>query len=378
MDFKQLCYEHVVYRLKGETWAYAFTHFGDRAYNSGCCCKYNYLRDAICCPFTGRIAIRLIGGCVVLLTNIDFSLNEVTVLDFTAITMTIMDVKLINRGNELLVKTHALGFALIYDIGTMEVKYKIFSDAFHQCYAIKTDCVVDYFTRKQFQIKVEDTFVDIYYVNSYDHCERHDVCDWRHNMFVYLISENGSVVITSKSNNDAGCQIYCLKRRAFVLNELNDEKWFLFNSNTLFRPANTSFLVYNKKIKNWKEIKPNLSLRKEQRCECHLTADFVPMPSYKIMESFPNDIAKHALIRFKQGGPQTKTFDREVEIISENHYHLLRHKDEKHPISEYRRMEWPMSNEKSQEFAKWYEQVYMAEPNIKLINVKKALDCEHI
>ncbi|CAD5218890.1 unnamed protein product [Bursaphelenchus okinawaensis] len=31
MDFKQLCYHHVVYRLKGETWAYAFSDLGVRS-----------------------------------------------------------------------------------------------------------------------------------------------------------------------------------------------------------------------------------------------------------------------------------------------------------------------------------------------------------
>ncbi|CAD5213387.1 unnamed protein product [Bursaphelenchus okinawaensis] len=30
MDFKKLCYDHVLYRLKGETWAYAFSNFGTR------------------------------------------------------------------------------------------------------------------------------------------------------------------------------------------------------------------------------------------------------------------------------------------------------------------------------------------------------------
>ncbi|CAD5217485.1 unnamed protein product [Bursaphelenchus okinawaensis] len=80
LDFKKLCYHHVVYRLKDETWAYAFSKFGDRSYYISGAGFYH--EHSVCCPFTGKMAITLKNGYVIL-NNIDFCLKQFTIVDFT-------------------------------------------------------------------------------------------------------------------------------------------------------------------------------------------------------------------------------------------------------------------------------------------------------
>ncbi|CAD5220288.1 unnamed protein product [Bursaphelenchus okinawaensis] len=388
-DFRQLCYYHAVYRLKGETWAYAFINFGNRAYNAVCGNKIYYLDHAICCPFTGRFAITLLFnyGCV-LPTNIDFSLNQFSVLDFRSYTTQITYLNMINRGKELLVRSPYV--TLVYDLSSMKVTHILTHNALNQYYAIQTGRVVDCYTKKEFQVDVKNSLFEIFYINSYGKCkyvgvhtiddklvvidsetgEKHEVCEWRDKMVVYVTSENNSVVITGSRRHAQGCQIYCLRRRSFVFDQINDERWFLFNSSSLFKPADMSFLVYDTEINNWREIKPNPSLRLERRCECYLTSDFVPMPTYTIMESFQDGIVKRVLLRFKKGVVRATTFNAEVEFIPEKHNNWQPLEDDNHPIAQFLQMNDVKPSKKASSLIGWFSQSYMIEPRIQLVDAK--------
>ncbi|CAD5230735.1 unnamed protein product [Bursaphelenchus okinawaensis] len=117
-DFKQLCYDHIIYRLENECWAYALSQFESRAYNVMPDDFEMYRQNAVCCPFTGKMALKLENGYVVL-SNIYFGLKQFTLLDFTPYTDTITRVNMINRGQQLLVRTPTV--VLIYDLHTMKV-----------------------------------------------------------------------------------------------------------------------------------------------------------------------------------------------------------------------------------------------------------------
>ncbi|CAD5219020.1 unnamed protein product [Bursaphelenchus okinawaensis] len=169
MDFKRECRNHVVYRLKGETWAYAFSNLGSRSYNT-IIAKIEFYRDnAICCPFTGKIALAL-NDAYVLLTNIDFGLSEFTILDFSSYTNKVTRVNMINRGTELLV--HSVTFVLVYDLVWMQTgKGSV-------------------------------------------------ICAWTHDLSVFVINDNDSVVVTGYR---FGILIYSMKKRRIVFCNPNDD-----------------------------------------------------------------------------------------------------------------------------------------------------------
>ncbi|CAD5230741.1 unnamed protein product [Bursaphelenchus okinawaensis] len=386
-DFKRLCYNHVVYRLKGETWAYAFLNFGARAYNSVCNNKNVYDDNALCCPFTGKIAIYLRRGYV-LMTNIDFGLNEFTILDFTSYTTHIMFVSIVNKGEELLVRARYI--VVVYNLHASKVTHVLTGERSLEFYMLQAGGIVDYYTKKEFRINAAISFFEIHYINRYDKVkyivvrttndqlvvidnvtdERQVICRWRDKMNVYVINENDSVVILGSRAHNQGCQVYCLRRRRFVFDQVNDDQWFLFNSTTLFKPADMTFLVYNKQISNWKEIRPNPALRLERRCECYLTVNFVPLPAYQIMESFQDDVAKRVFLRFRPDGVEVKTFNAEVEFIPEKHNNYQFIQKDNHHIAQLIKPQYTMNKEEMINVIAWFNQQYNLNPSVPLLDAE--------
>ncbi|CAD5206134.1 unnamed protein product [Bursaphelenchus okinawaensis] len=280
MDFKKLCYDHLVYRLEGETWAHAFLKLGGRLFNVIPSNKRFYAENTVCCPFTGKIAIKLEGGYVVL-TNIDFALNEVKLLDFTSYTKEVTRVNMINRGKELLVRTHY--FILVYDLHSMEVKGKYWQKDKFEFQIVQDGTIFDYYTKKEYKIDAVHPNGTINYVNAYDNSkyigvhtrdnklviintetdERHEVCKWTLKMVVvYVINENDSVLI---QEGLAG-RIYSIKQKQFVFN-YSDHTWFL-NSNAFFDSIGL-FTFYNKQSTQWQTVKIDPSLRLSYRYQVY-------------------------------------------------------------------------------------------------------------
>ncbi|CAD5205663.1 unnamed protein product [Bursaphelenchus okinawaensis] len=215
MDFKRECYNHVVYRLKGETWVYAFSDLGSRSYNT-ILTKIDFYRDnAICCPFTGKIALA-INDAYVLLTNIDFGLGEFTILDFSSYINKVTRVNMIHRGKELLV--YSLTVLLVYDLMWMQVKMPPYDRPRNKGYQTALyDTVLELYTKKEYKICARRPFGIVSYLNMYDTTkyfavhtkenqlaifeaetgkERGVICAWTHELSVFVINDNDSVVVT--------------------------------------------------------------------------------------------------------------------------------------------------------------------------------------
>ncbi|CAD5213391.1 unnamed protein product [Bursaphelenchus okinawaensis] len=238
MDFKQLCYDHVLYRLKGETWAYAFSNFGTRV-------RSNKER-IVCCPFTGKMAIHLKHSTYVLLTNLDFGLREFTLVDFRSV-VNIVNVNPFDNGKYVTVHT---------------VDNKLF---------------------------IIDSETD----ETYEFCN----ITWKERVMVN--GEHGFFVLQGVFESNVGFRIYNIKRREIVF-ESEDQDWHFLNPVTIFHPATKLFLVYNKQTDNWIEVKTYPEQLKLMTRNNYLYV--WTMRAYKVMETFLNEnnnrIYKHIFYRF--------------------------------------------------------------------------------
>ncbi|CAD5230632.1 unnamed protein product [Bursaphelenchus okinawaensis] len=347
MDFKKICYDHVIYRLKGETWAEAFNDFGARSVKMLFVESYVHHEHAVCCPFTGKMAIKLDNGYVIL-TNIDFGLKEFTILDFTSYTNHITHVNMINRGKELLVRTST--FVLVYDLCSMKVTQKhdmVPTSRYGQngqllnYQIIKNGFIFDLYTKKEFKIDAQTAKGLICYINMYDRPkyiavhttdnklvlidsetdERQDVCEWKAGMNVYVINENDSVFVMNGYVNPAeefGLRIYSIKKRKMVFEEPEVRYWRLFNSNTLFQTQQKTFLVYNKLHDCWLKTKRDTNLLLFYNIDYFCDFGFVPLPTYKIVESQRyrkyDEVVRNMYFWFKKDKIITKRFSAEVEL----------------------------------------------------------------
>ncbi|CAD5230737.1 unnamed protein product [Bursaphelenchus okinawaensis] len=91
--------------------------------------------------------------------------------------------------------------------------------------------------------------------------ERQQVCEWTQNMYVYVISENNSLVIKGgfdweRLMENYGWLVYSITRRRFVFDESKcfTPSWYLVNSNTLFHTWRNTCLAYNKQTDDWVEV----------------------------------------------------------------------------------------------------------------------------
>ncbi|CAD5220370.1 unnamed protein product [Bursaphelenchus okinawaensis] len=328
MDFKKICYEHVIFRQKGETWAYAYKNAGTNV-NKTMFVKYSFHdKHAVCCPFTGKMAIKLDHGYL-LLTNIDFGLKELTILDFTSYTDQITHVNMIN-GKEILVRTPF--FTLVFDLHSM-----------------KTD-------------------------------KRHDICEWRQGMKVYVISENDSLFIKDQFYNDrklkipgAKCEIYSMKRQKFQPVELDEGcYWDTFNYSTLFNRKTQKFLVYNKHNYEWIRVqaKPEL-LIVHRWLESGLFLN--PLSPFNIVlckYGNTDTLARHFFIQFKKNDVCMKHFKAIL-----NYWDMTRGINDfkvqnKHQIEKLMNMKFPVPKESSADFYDWFVQLHVANDNVPLIDAK--------
>ncbi|CAD5217483.1 unnamed protein product [Bursaphelenchus okinawaensis] len=316
MDFKKLCYDHVVYRLKNETWTGAFSKFGDRSYRLRSHSQY-YQWHSVCCPFTGKMAINFRNGYVIM-TNIDFGLKEFTMIDFTSYGTTIFRVDIVNRGNELFV--FGRNVLVVYDLNTYTtyVSYNCCWTCAAGYVIIRTGTIFDLLSKKEFKIDAKRARGFIHHSNLFDKFkyvgvrttddelviidnqtdERHHVCEWRYSMTVHIVDETDSVVIFSQEL----CRIYSMKRRMFVFVQHRDTQWRLFNSNTLFDNLQGSFLVHNKRMDCWqvKSCDSGLNLKPpEYNVFCE--AGFVTLPTYKVVNAYPNGVDTCVYLSFKKG-----------------------------------------------------------------------------
>ncbi|CAD5230739.1 unnamed protein product [Bursaphelenchus okinawaensis] len=392
-DFKQLCYDHIVYRLENECWAYALSQFGSRAYIALFSNVHMFWQHAVCCPFTGKVALKLENGYVVL-SNIDFGLKQFTLLDFTPYTDTITRVNMINRGQQLLVYTPTV--VLIYDLRTMKVTshYEL---GYNYGYQIirQSGTVLDLYTEKEFEIDARHPNGNIHYINRYDTPkylavqttdkklviinketgERQQVCEWTQDMNVYVISENNSIVVKGGIDyrilaENFGCLVYSITRRKFVFDRSDDRLWYLFTSNTLFHRMTKTFLVYNKQIDEWVEVKTGSQLDLDKRNNFDCFSSFVPIPTFIVMEK---TIEKHFItqkffLKFKKDKVHVKTFNPEIKWTAS--FGLINAaENDNHPIKKLSQMPFPISKENT-DFYHWFAELYTVNENVPLFDTR--------
>ncbi|CAD5217727.1 unnamed protein product [Bursaphelenchus okinawaensis] len=117
--------------------------------------------------------------------------------------------------------------------------------------------------------------------------ERHELCEWKENLAVYIINESDSVVIMGFGS---GCRIYSVKNRRFEFCQLDDNDWVLFNYNTLFNFVTNVFLVYNKRWNVWQIKKTDPNLKLTEKWYLYVTSDIVPLPKYQVIVTSQNNV----------------------------------------------------------------------------------------
>ncbi|CAD5231213.1 unnamed protein product [Bursaphelenchus okinawaensis] len=406
MDFKKICYEYVICRQKGETWAYAYKNASTNL-NKTMYAKNNFHDEhAVCCPFTGKVAIKLDHGYVIL-TNIDFGLKEFTILDFTSYTDQITHVNMINRGKELLVRTPF--FTLVYDLCIMKVIQKHDMAPTHaygpycpslNFQIVREGYVFDLYSKKEFKIDAQPPKGCIKYSNMFDKSKyvvvhttdnnlvvidsetdkRHDICEWRQGMEVYVINENDSLFIKDQFYNDrelkiqrAKCEIYSMKRQTFQpVESVEGYYWGIFNSSTLFNRKTQKFLVYNKHNYEWIQVQAKPELLFFYRWIEFGLFLYPLSPFNMVLCKYGNfdTLARNSFIQFKKNDVRIKHFKAIV-----NHWHMSRGlKDFKiqteHQIEKLMKMKFPVPKEASADFYDWFVQLHIANDNVPLIDAK--------
>ncbi|CAD5206132.1 unnamed protein product [Bursaphelenchus okinawaensis] len=383
LNFKQLCYDHAVYRRKGETWAYAFLNLGHRLFNE---IRYNktfYVTNAICCSFTGKMALKLENGYV-LLTNIDFGLNQFTILDFTSYTEEITGVSMINRGTELLVRTPNV--VLVYDLHSMKVtgpQYK--KNGKFEFPRIQHGTIFDFYSKKEFKIDAKLDYrihnVNIYDKSKYtavhttddklvvinnDTDERFEVCEWTVGMSAQLIDEMDSVVVQSFK---IAARIYSIKHKQIVFDYQGFRCYFL-NSTTLIDPFKCLFISYNKQMTRWQEVKVDPSLLL-QRYFDYCDVGFLPVPKNTLMESFQNGDSKLIYLTFKNGHARAKTFNAKPKRFSRKLSWSSYPPDGDHPIIHLANLTYSPNDPK--EFYNQLTRLHFVKPSVSLVEASTGI-----
>ncbi|CAD5217737.1 unnamed protein product [Bursaphelenchus okinawaensis] len=411
-DFKQICYDHVIYRLKGETWAEAFADFATRTIRMMFVDSFFHQEQAVCCPFTGKMAIKYDNGYVVL-TNLDFGRKEFTIIDFTSYTNQITHVNMINRGTELLIRTPT--FVLVYDMYSMKVIQQhdmiatskglqdmiATSKGLHgqmlNYQIIKNGSVFDLYTRKEFKIDAQTPKGYISYISVYDKSkyiavhtkdnflviinsktnEKHQVCEWTAGMKVYVINENDSVFVLGDYYDAAdkiGLRIYSIKKQKIVFEEPNVRYWQLYNFNTLFQRSEKKFLTYNKTHDCWIKTKYDTNLLLCYRYGYFSDFGFLPSPTYKIAESqrytADDELIRFTFFRFKKDSIRVRRFSAEIEERIAWDIEEEEQKTDKYQVKKLMNLKFPVLKENSTDFYNWFVKLHIANDCVPLIDAK--------
>ncbi|CAD5218341.1 unnamed protein product [Bursaphelenchus okinawaensis] len=86
-----LCYKKLVYRLRGETWAEAFslTNYRTVDKNLEQVDAFIFKKQSICCSYTGTMAL-ILENKQILITNIDLGKNSFELIDFSSVEVTVL------------------------------------------------------------------------------------------------------------------------------------------------------------------------------------------------------------------------------------------------------------------------------------------------
>ncbi|CAD5230823.1 unnamed protein product [Bursaphelenchus okinawaensis] len=185
--------------------------------------------------------------------------------------------------------------------------------------------------------------------------------EWKVGSRVHVINENDSVFIVGERSG-----MYSIKQEKFVFS--SPHRWCILNSNVLFLPRTSCFLVYKKQSDRWETIEADPTLKLTSYC----TYCLGPLPNYRVMLSMlsdRNDVYKRVLLTFKKDCIKVKTFDAKEKLI--NTYHLYNDvKKGNHQITQLMKMPFPVEEKQLIDFCKWFKQLHISTPKVRFIDVK--------
>ncbi|CAD5212283.1 unnamed protein product [Bursaphelenchus okinawaensis] len=300
-DFKKLCLENAIFRLKNETWAYAFKRAGYRGpFPPSELKHYAFCDSSICCPYTGKMAV-IVRLAHVLITNIDFSSKEYQLLDFTEYNY-VSKVQITNRGKQMIVDTYRA--YIVYDL-TKNSIVRVYeaerSDRYISKYTIyRNGVLTDVLNQKEFAVCAKSYWINIKKVNNYGIRK-----------YIGYVSEDNRFVLieTSTGREMALCEItregiwvdidddsdsLVIRRRKFRLFDIRTQTSIIDVDLTSTRHHLTSiqciysihlknFICYNNRKKRWEDLGhfPYISVKPIMYCG----TDFV-LPMMSLYEAW--------------------------------------------------------------------------------------------
>ncbi|CAD5228122.1 unnamed protein product [Bursaphelenchus okinawaensis] len=172
MDFQSLCYRNLIFRLKDETWATAFSNAQYRKMSRIIWRKdeAKLSKNSFFCPHTGTMAV-VLKYKQVMLTNLDFGKKVFELLNFRGHKGYLLNVQLINKSTKLIVDMK--NTYVVYDLVKKRV-VKVYSARPEERYSTFTlyygnGLLVDVYNQREypvFPIKVPE-MPKIYNVDAF-------------------------------------------------------------------------------------------------------------------------------------------------------------------------------------------------------------------
>ncbi|CAD5223693.1 unnamed protein product [Bursaphelenchus okinawaensis] len=262
-NFKKLCYQNMVYRVKNETWAEAFQFSTKR-----CLDHYkSYYETEKCCLFTGRIAW-IVNDTIVAISNIDLTDVKLKVINFGTNSGRLLSVRLVNRGKTMIVV--ATNAFLLYDFATGKIE-KIDGDTRDtNLLLIKDNIVTDLCTKKTFKLDVHVKQKKVYNVSECDirryfgvvsndnnlilldnnTTEQNVICKVETTQNLYIIDKLNFVLLLSPDL----IKIYDIKNKNLIFEHHGGGKWQLVSNYALYTPTTAEFIVYKKRTLSWEPL----------------------------------------------------------------------------------------------------------------------------
>ncbi|CAD5227626.1 unnamed protein product [Bursaphelenchus okinawaensis] len=262
-----MCYHDKIYRLKGETWATAFSLTSSRAFNL--CGK-----RVVNCRHSGNILFHL-GPHHVILAHIDFANFKFEFIDFSQyFEDEVSDIILINNGTRMIVKCGNFfdHTAYLYDIAAQKIIRRFRTDDFSTriCSEPITSTIL-YDPYSDIEFELPQNTISISCMNtSYDKHRYLAFWSWSKELYLqdtktdyffklcritdtvfshYIFEDIGHVFITSDSYGPQyHIYFYDIKSQVKVYERsyIGDRNfWHVFSSNSIINTNTEELIVYN-------------------------------------------------------------------------------------------------------------------------------------
>ncbi|CAD5217723.1 unnamed protein product [Bursaphelenchus okinawaensis] len=277
-DFKAMCYQEGIYRLKGESWATAFSSIKDRAFDLRG-------RHGLSCPHTGKVVFKL-GAHHTIISHMDFSKFEYELIDFTQhFEDEISDIHIINHGKRLIIycgKNAHDGTSYLYEISTVKVIKKFEATDFCLGVYIQSkpdNMVYDPVNDREFSLPFgmefrmcvnndkhsEHRYIPILarseralYIKDMKTEQIFKMCNVTASDFNHCFFEEAGLLYVRNNVNDASgnktIRFYEIETRKKVYERTYDEdkdNWDYFSNYAIFNSKTGEYVIFNPKNKQF-------------------------------------------------------------------------------------------------------------------------------